>query len=243
MFVAVGHDGLRLASDGRARPGRPRRPARRARSTAPSPSATASFAAVGSYGGKNIMARHERRRGLDDRRRTTRSIPGITAGSASATAGSSPSAATRAAVGVASAFVSTSTDGDDLERVPGHRRQVHAPPRGVRQRPLRRRRRPRPTRPVARRPALGRRARRQAARHADRRRLRQRRLRRRRPARPAEVDPRRRDWSEPVRGREGEHLNSVVWADDRFVAVAPGATFTSPDGLDLGAARRTPTPR
>ena len=37
-------------------------------------------------------------------------------------------------------------------------------------------------------------------------------------------------WSEPVRGREGEHLNAIVWADDRFVAVAPGATFLSPDG-------------
>ena len=38
-------------------------------------------------------------------------------------------------------------------------------------------------------------------------------------------------WSEPVRGAEGEHLNSVVWADDRFVAVGPGATYISPDGL------------
>jgi hypothetical protein len=37
-------------------------------------------------------------------------------------------------------------------------------------------------------------------------------------------------WSEPLRGREGEHLNAIVWADDRFVAVAPGATFLSPDG-------------
>ncbi len=37
-------------------------------------------------------------------------------------------------------------------------------------------------------------------------------------------------WSAPVRGQEGEHLNAVVWANDRFVAVAPGATFTSADG-------------
>ena len=37
-------------------------------------------------------------------------------------------------------------------------------------------------------------------------------------------------WSPPIRGREGEHLNAIVWADDRFVAVAPSATFVSPDG-------------
>lgn len=37
-------------------------------------------------------------------------------------------------------------------------------------------------------------------------------------------------WSAPVRGEEGEHLNSVVFARDRFVAVGAGATYTSADG-------------
>ncbi len=33
-----------------------------------------------------------------------------------------------------------------------------------------------------------------------------------------------------MRGEEGEHLNSLVWAGDRFVAVGAGATSCSPDG-------------
>lgn len=37
-------------------------------------------------------------------------------------------------------------------------------------------------------------------------------------------------WSEPQRGLEGEHLNTIVWADGRFVAVGQGATFFSEDG-------------
>lgn len=37
-------------------------------------------------------------------------------------------------------------------------------------------------------------------------------------------------WSAPVRGEEGEHLNSVVFAEDRFVAVGAGATYVSVDG-------------
>jgi len=32
--------------------------------------------------------------------------------------------------------------------------------------------------------------------------------------------------------REGEHINSVLWTGDRFVAVGQGATYFSPDGLD-----------
>ncbi len=39
-------------------------------------------------------------------------------------------------------------------------------------------------------------------------------------------------WSEPQRGDEGEHLNSIVWAGDRFVAVGAGATYVSRDGKD-----------
>jgi photosystem II stability/assembly factor-like uncharacterized protein len=38
-------------------------------------------------------------------------------------------------------------------------------------------------------------------------------------------------WSERIPGEEGEHLNSIVWADNRFVAVGAGATYFSPDGV------------
>src|SRR5262249_39677082 len=37
-------------------------------------------------------------------------------------------------------------------------------------------------------------------------------------------------WSAPVRGEEGEHLNSVVFAKDRFVPVGAGATYISAEG-------------
>jgi hypothetical protein len=37
-------------------------------------------------------------------------------------------------------------------------------------------------------------------------------------------------WVERQTGEEGEHLNSVVWAKDRFVAVGAGATYISTDG-------------
>lgn len=39
-------------------------------------------------------------------------------------------------------------------------------------------------------------------------------------------------WSNRQLGEEGEHLNSIVWAGDRFVAVGMGATFFSPDGVN-----------
>jgi hypothetical protein len=38
-------------------------------------------------------------------------------------------------------------------------------------------------------------------------------------------------WTNRQMGDEGEHLNSVVWAKDRFVAAGVGATFISTDGL------------
>jgi photosystem II stability/assembly factor-like uncharacterized protein len=38
-------------------------------------------------------------------------------------------------------------------------------------------------------------------------------------------------WSDRIPGEEGEHLNSVVWTGDRFVAVGAGATYLSPDGV------------
>lgn len=37
-------------------------------------------------------------------------------------------------------------------------------------------------------------------------------------------------WTPRQVGEEGEHLNSVVWAGDRFVAVGMGATYESADG-------------
>ena len=38
-------------------------------------------------------------------------------------------------------------------------------------------------------------------------------------------------WTDRQLGEEGEHLNSVVWAQDRFVAAGAGATYISSDGL------------
>ena len=37
-------------------------------------------------------------------------------------------------------------------------------------------------------------------------------------------------WEHRQLGEEGEHLNSVVWTGERFVAVGMGATYTSGDG-------------
>lgn len=37
-------------------------------------------------------------------------------------------------------------------------------------------------------------------------------------------------WSERLAGEEGEHINSVLWTGERFVAVGQGATYVSPDG-------------
>jgi hypothetical protein len=39
-------------------------------------------------------------------------------------------------------------------------------------------------------------------------------------------------WGHRQVGEEGEHLNSVVWTGDRFVAVGAGATYESADGRD-----------
>jgi hypothetical protein len=39
-------------------------------------------------------------------------------------------------------------------------------------------------------------------------------------------------WTHRQVGEEGEHINSVVWTGDRFVAVGQGATFTSGDGVN-----------
>jgi hypothetical protein len=39
-------------------------------------------------------------------------------------------------------------------------------------------------------------------------------------------------WSNRAVGEEGEHLNSIVWAGDRFVAVGQGVTFFSSNGIN-----------
>ncbi len=44
-------------------------------------------------------------------------------------------------------------------------------------------------------------------------------------------------WSDPLRGPEGEHLNSVVFTGQQFVTVGAGATYFSPDGKEW---QRTP---
>jgi hypothetical protein len=37
-------------------------------------------------------------------------------------------------------------------------------------------------------------------------------------------------WEHRQTGEEGEHLNSILWAKDRFVAIGAGATYFSADG-------------
>jgi len=37
-------------------------------------------------------------------------------------------------------------------------------------------------------------------------------------------------WTRRYSGEEGEHLNTIVWTGDRFVAVGQGASYFSPDG-------------
>ncbi len=49
-------------------------------------------------------------------------------------------------------------------------------------------------------------------------------------------------WSDKQTGEEGEHLNSVVWAKDRFVAVGAGATYFSRDGLKWEKSANTDAP-
>jgi hypothetical protein len=38
------------------------------------------------------------------------------------------------------------------------------------------------------------------------------------------------EWSEPQRGEEGEHCNSVAWTGEKFIAIGQGATYFSADG-------------
>jgi photosystem II stability/assembly factor-like uncharacterized protein len=49
-------------------------------------------------------------------------------------------------------------------------------------------------------------------------------------------------WSERLAGEEGEHINSVLWTGDRFVAVGQGATYVSPDGLKWDRISNTNAP-
>ena len=58
-----------------------------------------------------------------------------------------------------------------------------------------------------------------------------------RPARSADDERGWPRWTDRQLGEEGEHLNTVLWATDQFVAVGTGATFTSADGRTWSAAR------
>src|SRR6185312_282626 len=49
-------------------------------------------------------------------------------------------------------------------------------------------------------------------------------------------------WTDRLIGDEGEHLNAVVWANDRFVAIGAGATFFSPDGVKWDRAANAAAP-
>jgi len=40
------------------------------------------------------------------------------------------------------------------------------------------------------------------------------------------------NWTPPVMGEEGEHINSIVFDGRQFVGIGQGATFFSPDGID-----------
>lgn len=39
------------------------------------------------------------------------------------------------------------------------------------------------------------------------------------------------DWSRRFAGEEGQHLNTILWTGDRFVAIGMGVTYFSPDGI------------
>ena len=228
MFVTVGHEGLRIASeDGKAwKAPKTGKEGEVYRALA---FGNGAFAAVGSYGGKNIMAASKNGEAwstAENDAKYSRYYRGLCFGGGRFLAlGGDPGA-----VGAASAFVSTSEDGaawSVFQEIPGKfmlRRAAFGDGIYV---------------------GVGDRGRRAISKDG---------LRWEDVADVKPIDTlidvaygngvfvgvglhglRRstRDglnWSEPIRGREGEHLNAVVWADDRFVAVAPGATFTSKDG-------------
>lgn len=49
-------------------------------------------------------------------------------------------------------------------------------------------------------------------------------------------------WSERLAGEEGEHINSVLWTGDRFIAVGQGATYLSSDGQKWDRSPNTNAP-
>ena len=142
MFVAVGHDGLRLTSDDgkdwkTPQTGKEGEVYRRLAF------GNGVFAAVGSYGGGNIMAATKDGAmwsTASNDAKYSRYYRGLCFGDGRFLAlGGDPGA-----VGVAAAFVSTSTDGTTWSGFQRHLRQVHAPPRGVRRWAFCRGRRPWP---------------------------------------------------------------------------------------------------
>lgn len=49
-------------------------------------------------------------------------------------------------------------------------------------------------------------------------------------------------WSPAQRGQEGEHLNTILWTGKQFVAIGAGATYLSRDGLEWTRAANTLAP-
>ena len=154
LFVAVGHDGLRMSLLGRDELAAQDRPARRARPTVRSRSATAcssrsaATAAITSSP-RPPTARPGRPASIEAK--YVRYIRGLTFGERHL---SSASAATRdrsAAPSPSSCFSKDGLAWDGPFDVPG---QEHPPPRGLGQRPVRRRRRPRPAGRLGRRQGL-----------------------------------------------------------------------------------------
>ena len=50
-------------------------------------------------------------------------------------------------------------------------------------------------------------------------------------------------WTDRQTGDEGEHLNSVIWAKDRFVAIGAGASWFSADGVKWERSANTNAPQ
>jgi hypothetical protein len=49
-------------------------------------------------------------------------------------------------------------------------------------------------------------------------------------------------WENRQAGEEGEHLNSIIWAGDRFVAIGMGATYLSSNGVNWKREKNSDAP-
>lgn len=50
------------------------------------------------------------------------------------------------------------------------------------------------------------------------------------------------NWSEPEHGKEGEHINSILWTGSQFVGVGDGGTYASSDGRSWDRVDNTNAP-